>query len=159
MVEQSQVKKDLFICVGATQIILAFFCLYIRAYFIYLLISQTKWRIVQVKYLSLDIFKKNISLMKMNRIILMLHTCIILSSSFVIYYFHIRHSRSFSFVFGCRKRIPLLLMKVSLFQLYLKSLMSQTQKVVFCDVLFHTNEDLGPHFIWSDRLHCQTAVL
>ena len=42
-----------------------------------------------------DIYRKNISLMKINNIILVLHTCIILLSSFVIYFSRIYHLGSF----------------------------------------------------------------
>ena len=41
----------------------------------------------KVKHLSLDIYRKNISLMKINNIILVLHTRKILLSSSVIYFF------------------------------------------------------------------------
>ena len=42
---------------------------------------------IKVKHLPLDIYRKNISLMKINNIILVLCTRIILLSSFVIYFF------------------------------------------------------------------------
>ena len=44
------------------------------------------------------LIQKNISLMKINNIILMLRTCIILSSSFVTYFFCKFHSGSFPIV-------------------------------------------------------------
>ena len=50
-------------------------------------INRTKWWKIKVKHLSLDIYWKNISLMKINNIILLLRTGVILSSSFVIYFF------------------------------------------------------------------------
>ena len=58
-------------------------------------INRTKWWIIKVKHPSSDIYRKNISLMKINNIILVLHTRIILLSSFVIYSFCICHSGRF----------------------------------------------------------------
>ena len=51
--------------------------------------------IIKVKHPSLDIYRKNISLMKINNIMLVLRTCIILLTLFVIYFFCICHSGSF----------------------------------------------------------------
>ena len=58
-------------------------------------INRTKWWIIKVKHPSSDIYRKNISLMKINNIILVLRTRIILLSSFVIYFFCICHSGRF----------------------------------------------------------------
>ena len=49
-------------------------------------INHTKWWIIKVKHPSLDIYRKDISLMNINNLILVLCTRIILSS-FVIYFF------------------------------------------------------------------------
>ena len=49
----------------------------------------------------LDIYRKNISLMKIKNIILMLCTHIILFSSFVIYFFCMCHLESFPIILGC----------------------------------------------------------
>ena len=61
-------------------------------------INRTKWWIIKVKHPSSDIYRKNISLMKINNIILVLRTRIILLSSFVIYFFCIRHSGRFPII-------------------------------------------------------------
>ena len=58
-----------------------------------------EWWIIKVKHPSLDIYTKNISLMKMNDVILVPRTRIILFSSFVIFFFYICHSGSFCIVF------------------------------------------------------------
>ena len=63
-------------------------------------ISPTKLWIIKVKHPSLDIHRKNISLLKINNILLALRTCIILLSLFVIYFFCICHSESFPTVKG-----------------------------------------------------------
>ena len=62
-------------------------------------INRTKWWIIKVKHPSSDIYRKNISLMKINNIILVLRTRIILLSSFVIYFFCICHSGRFPILF------------------------------------------------------------
>ena len=61
-------------------------------------INHTKWWIIKVKHPSSDIYRKNISLMKINNIILVLRTRIILLSSFVIYFFCICHSGRFPII-------------------------------------------------------------
>ena len=61
-------------------------------------INRTKWWIIKVKHPSSDIYRKNISLMKIKNIILVLRTRIILLSSFVIYFFCICHSGRFPIV-------------------------------------------------------------
>ena len=66
-------------------------------------INRIKWWIIKVKHPSSDVYRKNISLMKINNIILVLRTRIILLSSFVIYFFCIRHSGRFPIIFA-RKR-------------------------------------------------------
>ena len=75
-------------------------------------INRTKWWIIKVKHPSSDIYRKNISLMKINNIILVLRTRIILLSSFVIYFFCICHSGRFPIIYinnYCKKSIYLIL--------------------------------------------------
>ena len=68
-------------------------------------INRTKWWIIKVKHPSSDIYRKNISLMKINNIILVLRTRIILLSSFVIYFFCKCHSGRFPIVIGEEKLV------------------------------------------------------
>ena len=49
-------------------------------------INHTIWWVIKVKPSSLDIHENIISLMELNNVILMLHTCIILSPSFDKYF-------------------------------------------------------------------------
>ena len=59
--------------------------------------KHTNWLIIKVKHHPSDIYGKNVSIMKINNIILIFHTCIILSS-FVICFSCIYHSGSFPIV-------------------------------------------------------------